>query len=229
MKRHMGIYRQWLILLLVGSGIVLASYAGYIQEQGNFHTVAEERVYRSRQLDQDELSHYVKTYQIKSILNLRGMNRGSAWYEDEVRVTRALGVTHYDHGISANRDVSNEDLNAILGIIRAAPKPLLIHCKSGADRTSLIAALYLYSFEGRSPDEASGQLSILRGHVPFFGNSTAAMDRTFWRYVHSHPLVHGRRTWLKGHSTPLGPQRPAPVLWSGKDNEFLSLVLPLAG
>jgi protein tyrosine/serine phosphatase len=183
-------YRQWLILLLVGPGIVLASYVGYIQEQGNFHTVAEERVYRSRQLDREELIHYIKTYQIKSILNLRGMNKGSEWYQDEIRVTQELGVKHHDYGISANRDVSDEDLNAILGIIRAAPKPLLIHCKSGTDRTSLIAALYLYSFEGRSPDDASGQLSILHGHFPFFGNSTAAMDRTFWRYVQSHPLIH---------------------------------------
>ena len=120
-------YRQWLISLLVGPGIVLASYVWYIQEQGNFHTVAEERVYRSRQLDREELIHYIKTYRIKSILNLRGMNRGSEWYQDEIRVTQELGVKHHDYGISANRDVSDEDLNAILGIIRAAPKPLFIH------------------------------------------------------------------------------------------------------
>ena len=190
MNRNTGRYRRWLILLLVGPGIALVSYVGYVQEQGNFHTVAEERVYRSRQLSQEELIHYIQTYQIKSILNLRGMNTGSDWYENELRVSRELGVTHHDYGISANRDVSDKDLNAVLGIIRDVPKPLLIHCKSGADRTSLIAALYLYDFEGRSPDDASVQLSILHGHFPFFGNSTAAMDRTFWRYVQSHPLLH---------------------------------------
>lgn len=183
MKKHLGTYRRWLILLLVGPGLVLGSYVGYIHEQGNFHTVVEQQVYRSRQLDKEELIHYIKTYQIKSILNLRGMNTGSDWYQDEIRITHELGVTHHDYGISANRDVSDEDLNAIVGIVRDAPKPILIHCKSGADRTSLIAALYLYRFEGRSPDDASDQLSILYGHFPFLWSTTDAMDRSYWRYV----------------------------------------------
>ena len=186
MKRNMRTSRQWLILLLTGPGIVLASYAGFTYEQGNFHTVAEERVYRSRQLDQGELIHYIKRYKIQSILNLRGTNKGSDWYQDEVRVTHELGITHHDYGISANRDVSDEDLNAILGILRDAPKPILIHCKFGSDRSGLIAALYQYTMGHKTAEEASGQLSILYGHFPFLWNSTAAMDRTFWRYVNTH-------------------------------------------
>jgi protein tyrosine/serine phosphatase len=186
MKSKVGTYRRWLILSLLGPGLMLGSYLGYIYEQGNFHIVAQDRVYRSRQLDKAELIHYTKIYQIKSILNLRGVNAGSDWYQDELRVAQEFGVKHHDVDISANREVSDEDLNAIMSILRDAPKPILIHCKSGADRTSLIAALYLYRFEGESPDDASGQLSILYGHFPFFWNSTSAMDRTFWRYVNTH-------------------------------------------
>jgi len=186
MRKQLGTYRRWLILLLVGPGLVLGSYLGYIQEQGNFHIVAPDRMYRSRQLDKAELIHYITTYQIKSIVNLRGENTGSEWYQDEIRVGHELGVTHHDYGISANRDVLDEDLNAIMIILRDAPKPILIHCKSGADRTGLIAALYQYAQGGRSAEEAAGQLSIVYGHLPFFWNSTAAMDRTFWRYVSTH-------------------------------------------
>ena len=192
MKKPLGTYPQWLILSLLGPGLVLGSYLGYIHEQGNFHMVAPDRMYRSRQLNKAELLHYIKTYQIKSIVNLRGVNAGSEWYQDERRVEQELGVTHYDYGISANRDVSNEDLSAIMGILRDAPKPILIHCKSGADRTGLIAALYQYAQEGRSAEEATGQLSILYGHLPFFWNSTAAMDRTFQRYVSMHASTGDR-------------------------------------
>jgi hypothetical protein len=88
--------------------------------------------------------------------------------------------------------VLDEDLNAIMIILRNAPKPILIHCKSGADRTGLIAALYQYVQEGRSAEEAASQLSIVYGHLPFFWNSTAAMDRTFWRYVSMHASTGDR-------------------------------------
>ena len=185
MRKHLSTYRRWLIPLLVGPGLVLGSYLGYIHEQGNFHIVAPDRMYRSRQLDQAELIHYINTYQIKSIVNLRGVNTGSDWYQDEIRVADELGVTHYDYGISANREVSDEDLNAIMDILRDAPKPILIHCKSGADRTGLIAALFQYAQGDKSAEDAAGQLSMRYGHLPFFWNSTAAMDRTFWRYVNS--------------------------------------------
>lgn len=185
MRKHLRTYRRWLILFLVGPGLVFGSYEGYLYEQGNFHTVAPDQMYRSRQLDKSELTHYLTTYQIKSILNLRGVNTGSDWYQDERRIAQELGITHHDYGISANHDVSDEDLKAIMAIVRTAPKPILIHCKSGADRTGLIAALYQYVLGGRSAEEAAGQLSVWYGHVPYFWNSTAAMDRTFWRYVNS--------------------------------------------
>ncbi len=183
MRKHLRASRQWLILLVLGPIIVLGSYAGYIHEQGNFHVVVPDRMYRSRQLDKTELIHYLKTYQIKSIVNLRGVNVGSDWYQNERLVAQELGISHHDYGISANHDVSDEDLKAIMDIVRTAPMPILIHCKSGADRTGLIAALYQYAQGGRSAEEASSQLSIWYGHLPFFSNSTAAMDRTFWRYV----------------------------------------------
>lgn len=186
MRKRLGPYRRWLILLLLGPSIGLGSYAGYIYEQGNFHVVVPDQMYRSRQLDKTELIHYLKSYQIKSIVNLRGVNAGSDWYQKERRVAHDLGISHHDYGISANRDVSDEDLKAIMDIVRIAPKPLLIHCKSGADRTGLIAALYQYAEGGRSAEEAAGELSIWYGHLPFLSNSTAAMDRTFWRYVRTH-------------------------------------------
>jgi len=183
----MRVPRTWLLIVLIGCGATPLSYFGYLQERGNFHPVSEARVYRSGQLSEDEMIAYLTRYRIRSILNLRGTNHGSDWYEDEVRVARRLGVLHYDYGISANRDVNDGDIKDILDLLARAPKPTLIHCKSGADRTSLVAALYLYAIEGKSPDEASKQFSILYGHFPYFWNSTAAMDRTFWRYIAAHP------------------------------------------
>ena len=197
MKNRLSSYRCWLVVCLLGLSLAVGSYAGYVYEYGNFHIVVEHNLFRSRQLDRAELIHYIKGYQVRTIVNLRGMNPGADWYQDEVMISKELGVVHHDFEMSANRDVSDETLKAILSTLRSSPKPILLHCRSGSDRTGLIAALYQYTVGGRSAEQAANQLSIWYGHVPYLGNSTAAMDRTFWRYVSSHDrqevLLHDKR------------------------------------
>jgi len=182
------LFRKSLAPLLIFVGIGPVSYGLIVWEQGNFHVVSDGRVYRSRQLDPDELARYAHDYGIKSVLNLRGKNLGAGWYQEEILAAESLGLRHYDYGISANRDVADHDIEKIVDILREAPKPILIHCNAGADRTSLVAALYLYRMECKSADEAERQLSVRYGHFPFFGNSTIAMNRTFRRYAGTHSL-----------------------------------------
>ena len=94
-----------------------------------------------------------------------------------------LGVTHYDVKLSAIREVESETLSTILAIMRQAPKPLLIHCQSGADRSGLIAAVYLFAIEGQRAEAAAQQLAFFYGHFPYLWSRSGAMDRSFWRYV----------------------------------------------
>jgi protein tyrosine/serine phosphatase len=78
-------------------------------------------------------------------------------------------------------------MEQILAIMEQAPKPILIHCKSGSDRTGLVGALYLYGEEGRSAQAADHQLALLYGHIPYFvWGGSAAMDHSFWRFVKNH-------------------------------------------
>jgi len=181
-----GPFRSSLVSLFVFLGIGPALYGLIVWEQGNFHVVSNGRLYRSRQLDRDELARYAHDYGIKSVLNLRGRNLGASWYQEEILAAQSLGLGHYDYALSANRDVGDHDIEQILDILREAPKPILIHCRSGADRTSLVAALYLYQMECKTADESERQLSLRYGHFPYLGNSTKAMDRTFQRYVQAH-------------------------------------------
>src|SRR5690242_8114561 len=62
----------------------------------NFHTVIPKQIYRSRELSQQQFTQIIKNYHIKSILNLRGMHDGLAWYDEEMRATSNLEVKHYD-------------------------------------------------------------------------------------------------------------------------------------
>jgi protein tyrosine/serine phosphatase len=165
----------------------IGSYWGLIQYHGNFHTVTEGSFYRSAQLVKDELHTVVRSHGIRSILNLRGAHPGQSWYDDEVAVSKELGVAHYDYALSAHRVVTGPQITELLGIIREAPKPLLVHCKSGADRAGLVAALYRFADEGASAEEADRQLSLIYGHFPYLTSRTRAMDDSFWAFVGKIP------------------------------------------
>jgi len=159
------------------------AYWGVIQYQGNFHAVKEGAFYRSAQLGKDELSGVIRDHKIRSVLNLRGAHPGQAWYDGEVTVSQALGVAHYDYGLSAHRIVTSRQIGEVLDIIRDAPKPLLVHCKSGADRAGLVSALYRFAGEGASAEQADRQLSVIYGHFPYLTSRSGAMDDSFWAFV----------------------------------------------
>lgn len=163
--------------------LALGSYLGVLQLNGNIHAVQAGQFYRSAQLDSSQFVRVIGDDGIKSILNLRGAHPTAGWYDTEVRVANRLGVAHYDYGISAERPVTPEQIAAILAILRTAPRPILVHCQGGADRSGLVAALYEAVIAGASPDRAARQLSLRYGHFPYLGSKTSAMDRSFWAYM----------------------------------------------
>jgi protein tyrosine/serine phosphatase len=165
----------------------IGGYWGFIQYEGNLHPVAGGVLYRSAQLDKAEIESAVHQYGIKSVLNLRGANAGSAWYDSEMAASTALGLIHYDYGLSAKRLVTKAQIADIVEILRSAPKPLLIHCKSGADRSGLVAALYRYAVGGASAVDADRELSLVYGHFPYLLSKSVAMDNSFWAFVYDMP------------------------------------------
>ena len=98
-------------------------------------------------------------------------------------MSQALGVAHYDYALSSHRFVTRQQIGQVLGIVRDAPKPLLVHCKAGADRTGLVSALYRFVREGESADQADRELSLVYGHFPYLTSRSKAMDDSFWAFV----------------------------------------------
>ena len=181
---------QWLVrsvkmtiaALVLTAGSV-GAYWGGLQYQGNLHAVSDGVLYRSAQLSGSELKSAATQYRIKSVLNLRGAHAGESWYDEEIAASGELGLTHYDYALSAKRFVTAEQIAELLDIVRQAPKPLLIHCRSGADRAGLVSALYRFAETGASAAEADRELTLLYGHFPYLTSRSRAMDDSFWAYV----------------------------------------------
>jgi protein tyrosine/serine phosphatase len=176
-----------LLPALAVPAVALAAYFLSLAAHYNFHIVSSGLVYRSAQMNGEALAETISHYGIKSILNLRGPGPDKDWYVAEVDTARRLGVQHFDYALSASHELKDAEMDEILATIRDAPKPVLIHCKSGSDRTGLVGALYLYGLEGRSASAAGRQLTVRYGHVPhLLWSGTEAMDNSFWRYVKNH-------------------------------------------
>lgn len=168
-------------LTLIGSlGLSCGAYAAYLQLSGNFHPVIDGQLYRSAQPTADQLASYVKANGIKTVINLRGYHPGSKWYDREVAMAKDLGVEHIDFGMSASKMISPQKAAEIVALMAAAPKPILIHCQSGADRSGLVAALYVKKVAGLDDYRAQGQLSFFYGHIGIpIVSSAYAMDRSW--------------------------------------------------
>ncbi|MFN4202628.1 MAG: dual specificity protein phosphatase family protein [Tabrizicola sp.] len=162
--------------------LAFGGYLGWRQWTGNFATVVAGEVYRSNQPTPERLAGYARDHGIRSVLNLRGADPGADWYEAERKAAADLGLTLIDFPMSANRELSREQADTLLALLRDAPKPMLIHCRSGADRTGLASVVYKAMVAGVDEDMAERQLSIRFGHfsVPVL-SAAWPMDATWER------------------------------------------------
>ena len=169
--------------------LALAGAYAYVHVGGNFHEVEKGVVYRSSWLGSEKLEQAVDRLGVKSVLNLCGEQPGVAWYEGEVEVSRRRGVKFVSLALSANTALDAGQVAKLAEIVRDAPKPLLIHCRAGSDRTGLASAIYV-ALRGGSLRDAQDQLSLYYGHFPYFGSKSVAMDVTLERF---YPSVANRQ------------------------------------
>lgn len=184
--------RRYLIrltILLVFFPLCFAAYVGFLQLSGNFHEVIAGELYRSNQPSENQLAAYIKDHGIKTVINLRGENDGSRWYEDEISTAEKFGVSHIDFKMSASHQLDLQRVAQLIDIMRNAPKPILIHCKSGADRTGLASAIYVNRIAGMNEETAEHQLSLRFGHVSLpYVSAGYAMDQS-WEAIEKALLI----------------------------------------
>ena len=179
--------------LLAGALAAAFAVGGWlVANRPNFGVVEPGRVYRSAQ-PTGNLGRLMDDYGLKSVLNLRGGSDTDPWYADEVRAMRERKVDFYDLPLSATRRPTRRELLVVLDLLDRCRYPLLIHCKSGSDRTGLVSALYRLAILGEGPDRALEAFSVRYGHVGALG--TERLHEPFEEYA----------SWLKGRNLAHSP------------------------
>jgi len=162
---------------------------------GNVHTVAPNVLYRSAQLTDGTLARVIDADHIASVINLRGASPDAGYYNSELDVCRQHDVAHADVSMSARRLPAPAELNKLVADFDRLPKPILVHCKAGSDRTGLASTLFLTLESGEDLNKAeSAQLTWRYGHFGVFG--TEAMDH-FYDLYRQTARSQDLRTWIQ--------------------------------
>jgi protein tyrosine/serine phosphatase len=74
-----------------------------------------------------------------------------------------------------------QNIIAALQLFERIEYPMLMHCKSGADRTGMMSVLYLFAREGVPMAEARRQLSPFYGY--FWWTRAGILEAFFARYL----------------------------------------------
>ena len=200
------------LLKLAGGAVALGFTAEFVRVVAltNKHTVIPGRVYRTAQLEPDELQEFIAEKGIRTMVNLRGVCSNMPWYIDECCVTHAADVNQEDITFSAKRYPAPDEVRRLIEVFDHTEYPLVLHCQRGADRTGLAATVAILLLTDATLAQARRQLWPRYGHVAV--GRTAVLDEFFdyyqtWLAKNGYSHVSDRfRRWVNTEYCP-GPYR----------------------
>lgn len=151
----------WFELLIVDHGFLRGLY--------NRPEEVCSGVWRSNQPSPWRI-HQLAKRGFHSVISLRGSSADGPWLLEQHACSRS-GLELYSLRLKSRRAPSREQLRELIQLLQHTPRPLLVHCKSGADRSGLAAAV-----------------SLLLSDEPDFERARAQLS---WRYLHSRSARSG--------------------------------------
>lgn len=201
--------KRWLWVLILLLVVVGAFRYSVFRITKNFHEVQAGKFYRSAQLTSDEMEEVIKKYGIKTVISLRGAPEHAYWYGPQKEVLEKNGVSFKALWWAAEFFPPRDELIAYLDLLKTAEYPVLVHCRTGADRTGTAAALYSMEYMGETSEQAiQKNLNFSYWHVPAF---KPAMTE-FVRQYHGDQWARTQYDLCKPEYRPYAenPQCPTP-------------------
>jgi len=160
----------WADMLLVDHGLMRLVWP-------NLHPVAPG-AWRSGQPTPGQIRAFARRGG-RSVVSLRaGRSFGSLPLE--IEACREAGLAFHNLTVRSRGLPSRDEFRAIARLLATVERPVLMHCKTGADRAGFAAALWLMLVEGRPAAEARRQLALRYGHVRL--SRTGVLDAFFDAY-----------------------------------------------
>jgi protein tyrosine/serine phosphatase len=164
-------YARYLDMLLLDHLIIRLAFP-------NRHRLAGD-AWRAAQ----PLPHQIRDFArrgVRTVVNLRG-KMDSSTYAYEEAACRDAGLALVDFRIRSRGAPTRAELLAARDLFSNVAYPIVMHCKSGADRVGLMSVLYLHVRHGMPIAEARRQLSLRFGHIRYA--DTGILDQVFDAYL----------------------------------------------
>ncbi|MDG1736528.1 MAG: tyrosine-protein phosphatase [Paracoccaceae bacterium] len=161
-------------------------------------------VFRANHPDEKRFKSYVKSG-IRTVVNLRNdIERSPSKFAEER--TLANGMLYVSYPLFPRRAPTKVELLGLIDLLPTLQKPILFHCKSGADRTGLTAAIWLLTQENKSLELARKELSLQYIHRR--DSETGVLDEILDAYQLFEAELDFRQ-WVDKHYDPLAAEKSA--------------------
>ncbi len=166
------------LVLFVGFSLIIYRTSVFRISQ-NFAVVEDGRLFRSAQLKTNELEEIIKMHGIKTVISLRGWPGKTAYYDAEAETLARLNTQFLALDLDDKFYPPEKELKKLFTAFENGDYPMLIHCRVGADRTGMVAALYQQVYMKKTVTESLQQLTFKYWHVPLFKPAMSAFVKKF--------------------------------------------------
>jgi protein tyrosine phosphatase (PTP) superfamily phosphohydrolase (DUF442 family) len=171
-KRLFGPTATYLDMLFIDHGLFRLVYLNRYKIDGKAWRSAQPAPHQLRRLARDG---------VRTVVNLRGSHPSSTYVLEEA-ACREAGLTLVDFQVRSRAAPTREEVLAARELFRNVEYPIVMHCKSGADRAGLMSVLYAHTVQGLSIEAALRRhLSLRFGHIR--QADTGILDHFFETYL----------------------------------------------
>lgn len=163
----------------------------------NFYKLSND-AFRSNHPSPAFIKKLKKANHVKTIISMRRAD-STGQYRLEKQACDDIGITLINHPMSSR---SFPDANKIMqakSILENADYPILIHCKSGADRAGMMSVFYKHFILKQPIKQALSELSMKYGH--FRWADTGKLDvffEDFLQFEQQNPNISFTE-WVQDH------------------------------
>lgn len=180
---------RWLNSLFIDHAVLRIAWR-------NWGVVEPGQLYRSNHPLPWQFAAAARRHGLASVINLRGQRMACGSDALGRAAAARLGLVQADQPLESRGAPHPERLRHLMHLYRTLPRPILIHCKSGADRAGLAAAVWRL-MHGQGAARAAEELSWRYGHVA--AAKTGILDAFVAAYAPAEAAGIGFEDWLDHH------------------------------
>lgn len=201
MKKSGRYFNKWIatvLTILIIAGVLW----WHISLNPRFHTVIDKQVYRSAQLSASRLDAAIQTYRIRTIIALIGAEKGEPWYENEKAVAERHQVQLINLAFGSHELPQFNRLNQLVDLLQSAPRPILLHCYRGSDRSGMASAIALILYNDPPMEILEKQFSWRFGVIPYSESIGVIFFEKYREWLLMNGKTHNQSNfleWIRHH------------------------------